>query len=241
MGFRHRDGMFLRILGILFFAVPGASCRSQAPLGPEGAAPRDEERRHDPPGRNDEAWGKVVNGLRMRIWTDRESYPEGDAIWQHVEFENTGKDPQGIVVSPVQHQLAENAPLYDLKRIKISGEDHILPAARSMDLVPVPSNRFSIGPRFVKLLPGQRYQEKSDLSSTFWTDGEVPDVSRGYAPFEPRPGVYTLQAEYEQAWAGDRLKRLSPNEQAFAAKLACPIWSGTLTSNTVKIRVTASR
>jgi hypothetical protein len=175
-------------------------------------------------------WGEAVEGLRFRIWTDRPRYEEGEDIWLHVEFQNTGGEDVAIRVNHAAEQFPQQkmGPLYDLTRLFLSRQiSEGSERSSTIELLPIASSKFRIDPDLRKLPAGRTCAEMCRLDSGFW-DGAatVPGSVFG-------PGRYALRAVY--SWPA----RTPPSkmQRRKLDELAAPLWQGTIMSNTVTFEV----
>ena len=184
-----------------------------------------------------ETWGEVSNDIRFRIWTDKSSYQEGEDVWLYIAFENVGSDARVILVNPQQPQLPDEAPLYDLEEILVTYDNSQRDPLVTIEMVPVASNLFHLVPDLLKISPAEVYQEKTRLTSSFWTDRRVFEQAPfEYVRFTPEPGTYTLQAIY--SW--DTLPHPTPEREKQLEQLGAPLWQGYLESNQIHFTVSPS-
>ena len=175
------------------------------------------------------AWGEPVNGLRFRVWTDKQRYEEGEDIWLHAEYQNTNAEDLVIRVNhtPEQFPPQELAPLYSLGLFLNHQREEGGEFSSTIELLPIHSSMFWITPVLRKLPAGQTYEEKCRLDSRFWSGTRR---TPGYV-FEP--GRFTLQAAYSSPAPGPLARR----EEERLRELGARLWEGRLVSNRVSFEV----
>ena len=174
-----------------------------------------------------ESWSDVSNGIRFRIFTDKLNYLEGETILLYIEFENEGSEPKVILISPQQRQIPNEAPLYDIEKIKVqmNVQDSFF------EITAVHSNMFITVPALLRLQPGERYKEKVKLFSGFWNYYHEEYIRDPFT-FLKR-GKYALQAIY--TW--DELPYSTPEREDQLEQMGAPLWTGYLESNKVTINI----
>lgn len=178
-----------------------------------------------------EFWSDVNNGLRVRIWTDKTTYREGEDVWLHVEFENVSIEEKVILVDGPHSNLPESAPSFDINKIIILTEPNDASSSIILEITTKSTNMFNDVPDLLKLKPGQLYRENTILNSGFWHFREEYKLDRFT---HLGPGRYKLQAIY--AWTElpqSTQERINKLEQ-----LGAPLWNGYLESNEVVIIIT---
>jgi len=174
-------------------------------------------------------WSDTVEGLRLRIWTDKEAYQTNEAIRLSMELNNVSSQELAVVTAHMGGRNPDDrAPLYDVEKVIVStGHGEML---KTWELYPVDSQMFSIQ-GMVSLQPNGTVIETSRLNSHFWR----PQSEGRLVSFQFPSGTYRIQVVYAFEKPKDLgfVKRWADE---FAAKgIKC--WAGKLVSNTVEIRV----
>lgn len=174
-------------------------------------------------------WSDTVSGLRLRIWTDKETYQTNEAILLNLQLNNVSSQELAVVISSRTFDYNKNAPLYDIERVIISTTNNKT-SPITLDLYPVWSQMFVIQ-GMTNLPPSGTVQETSRITSAFWhakVSGNNHPVS-----FQLQPGSYSIQAIYAFEAPPPFVKR----EAEEFAKKGVTCWTGRLPSNIVKILV----